>query len=112
MVWCAWRPRRGPGYEQGTSHTYTHTTHPNRHRWHNYLKPNIRKDAWRPEEDKLILDYHHSFCNKWSKIAEYLPGRCVWLAACCVFVYELYLWIWMPCTCGIYGLSRIYPYKD
>ena len=50
--------------------------HPS-NRWHNYLKPNIRKDAWRPEEDKLILDYHHSFCNKWSKIAEYLPGRCV-----------------------------------
>lgn len=23
------------------------------------------------------MDYHHSFCNKWSKIAEYLPGRCV-----------------------------------
>lgn len=44
-------------------------------RWHNYLKPDIRRDAWRPEEDKVILEFHRAFCNKWSKIAELLPGR-------------------------------------
>ena len=44
-------------------------------RWHNYLKPDIRKDAWCTQEDQIILDYHHAFCNKWSKIAEFLPGR-------------------------------------
>eukprot|EP00952_Eustigmatos_sp_NYUAD-ZCMA_P012528 50308-Eustigmatos_ZCMA.PRE.1 len=29
-------------------------------RWHNYLKPDIRKDAWRPEEDQLIMEYHRA----------------------------------------------------
>ena len=46
-----------------------------RERWHNHLDHDIRKDAWTIEEDRMLLELHHKFGNKWADIAKYLPGR-------------------------------------
>nr|XP_043616432.1 transcription factor MYB14-like [Erigeron canadensis] len=44
-------------------------------RWMNYLRPNIKRGNFSQEEDKLILQLHHSLGNRWSAIATHLPGR-------------------------------------
>jgi hypothetical protein len=46
-----------------------------RERWHNHLDPNIRKEKWSQEEDRIILEMHFEFGNKWCEIAKHLPGR-------------------------------------
>ena len=45
-----------------------------RERWHNHLNPAIRKDAWTPEEDNILLEEHARLGNKWAEIARKLPG--------------------------------------
>jgi myb proto-oncogene protein len=37
-----------------------------RERWFNHLNPDIKKEAWTPEEDRIILGAHHELGNKWS----------------------------------------------
>ncbi|KAF5745255.1 hypothetical protein HS088_TW07G00838 [Tripterygium wilfordii] len=44
-------------------------------RWLNYLKPDIKRGNLTPQEQLLILDLHSKWGNRWSKIAEHLPGR-------------------------------------
>mmetsp|Transcript_38906 Transcript_38906/g.64590 ORF Transcript_38906/g.64590 Transcript_38906/m.64590 type:complete len:619 (-) Transcript_38906:323-2179(-) len=46
-----------------------------RERWHNHLDHDIRKDAWSIEEDRMLLELHQKFGNKWADIAKYLHGR-------------------------------------
>jgi len=46
-----------------------------RARWFNHLNPDIKKDAWTPEEDEVILQAHWELGNKWAQIAARLPGR-------------------------------------
>ncbi|KAG2320817.1 hypothetical protein Bca52824_014030 [Brassica carinata] len=43
-------------------------------RWLNYLKPDIKRGI-SPQEQLLILELHCKWGNRWSKIAQYLPGR-------------------------------------
>ncbi|KAK4420776.1 Transcription factor [Sesamum alatum] len=44
-------------------------------RWLNYLRPNLKKYPFTPEEENLILDLHSKYGNSWSRIASKLPGR-------------------------------------
>lgn len=46
-----------------------------RERWHNHLNPAISKEAWSEEEDRIILESHYCFGNRWSEMAKMLPGR-------------------------------------
>ncbi|KAK7354039.1 hypothetical protein VNO80_19495 [Phaseolus coccineus] len=39
-----------------------------RERWHNHLRPDIKKDTWNCEEDKILIEAH-------AEIAKRLPGR-------------------------------------
>ena len=44
-------------------------------RWHNHLNPDIKKVKWTQDEDRLILELHETYGNRWSEIAKHLPGR-------------------------------------
>ncbi|KAG8475449.1 hypothetical protein CXB51_032204 [Gossypium anomalum] len=44
-------------------------------RWLNYLNPDIKRGNLTLQEQQLILQLHSLWGNRWSKIAEHLPGR-------------------------------------
>ncbi|MQL79119.1 hypothetical protein Taro_011557 [Colocasia esculenta] len=44
-------------------------------RWLNYLRPDVRRGNFTPEEQLFILELHSRWGNRWSKIAQHLPGR-------------------------------------
>ncbi|XP_057460140.1 transcription factor MYB98-like [Actinidia eriantha] len=46
-----------------------------RERWHNHLRPDIKKDTWSEEEDRVLIQAHLEVGNKWAEIAKHLPGR-------------------------------------
>ncbi|KAL4039038.1 hypothetical protein IC575_002681 [Cucumis melo] len=44
-------------------------------RWINYLRPDLKRGAFSPQEEQLILHFHSLLGNRWSQIAARLPGR-------------------------------------
>jgi len=47
----------------------------NRERWHNHLDPAVKKGAWEPHEDDLIVKMQRELGNQWAVITKMLPGR-------------------------------------
>ncbi|XP_065854689.1 transcription factor MYB93 [Euphorbia lathyris] len=44
-------------------------------RWTNYLRPDIKRGQFSQEEEQIIINLHSILGNKWSAIAQSLPGR-------------------------------------
>ncbi|XAR63088.1 hypothetical protein NMG60_11022904 [Bertholletia excelsa] len=44
-------------------------------RWTNYLRPDIKRGPFSPEEEKLVIQLHGILGNRWAAIASQLPGR-------------------------------------
>ncbi|KAJ4970995.1 hypothetical protein NE237_004094 [Protea cynaroides] len=44
-------------------------------RWLNYLIPGLKRGLFTVQEEETILALHHTLGNKWSQIAQHLPGR-------------------------------------
>ncbi|KAG6660430.1 transcription factor LAF1-like [Carya illinoinensis] len=44
-------------------------------RWINYLRPGLKRGMFCEEEEDTILTLHRMLGNKWSQIAQHLPGR-------------------------------------
>ncbi|CAB4310394.1 unnamed protein product [Prunus armeniaca] len=44
-------------------------------RWLNYLRPDIKRGGFTPEEEKLIIRLHGVVGNRWARIAKCLSGR-------------------------------------
>ncbi|GMI65456.1 myb domain protein 97 [Hibiscus trionum] len=44
-------------------------------RWANHLRPNLKKGAFSPEEERIIIELHAQIGNKWARMATQLPGR-------------------------------------
>ncbi|KAF5180650.1 Myb transcription factor [Thalictrum thalictroides] len=44
-------------------------------RWLNYLKPDVKRGNLTLEEQVMILELHSKWGNRWSRIAQHLPGR-------------------------------------
>ena len=46
------------------------------HRWQKVLNPSLIKGPWTEEEDRLVVQLVHQHGpQKWTQIAEHLPGR-------------------------------------
>eukprot|EP01036_Dinobryon_divergens_P025823 gene25823-34411_t len=46
-----------------------------RERYNNHLRPEIKKGEWSEDEDQILLSMNELYGNKWTLIAQYLPGR-------------------------------------
>ncbi|KAM7260269.1 hypothetical protein ACFE04_016010 [Oxalis oulophora] len=46
-----------------------------RERWHNHLRPDIKKDNWSEEEERILVNTHAQVGNRWAEIAKKIPGR-------------------------------------
>ncbi|KAL7158689.1 hypothetical protein ABFS83_02G160600 [Erythranthe nasuta] len=44
-------------------------------RWTNYLRPDIKRGPFTPEEEKLVVQLHAILGNRWAAISSQLPGR-------------------------------------
>nr|XP_043626743.1 transcription factor MYB46-like [Erigeron canadensis] len=44
-------------------------------RWINYLRPDLKRGAFSPQEQDIITHLHSILGNRWSQIAAHLPGR-------------------------------------
>lgn len=48
-------------------------------RWTNHLRPNLKKGAFTPEEERLIIELHSQLGNKWARMAAQVPFSFIFL---------------------------------
>ncbi|XP_052184165.1 transcription factor MYB48-like isoform X1 [Diospyros lotus] len=77
-----WRPEMGLHsqsfrFEGGGRHVngLKRTGKSCRLRWVNYLQPGLKRGKMTPHEERLVLELHKKWGNRWSRIARKLPGR-------------------------------------
>ena len=46
-----------------------------RERWHNQLRPDIKREAWSETEEGQLIQAHKRVGNKWADIAKVIDGR-------------------------------------
>ena len=46
-----------------------------RERWHNQLRPDIKRDAWSESEESQLIAEHKRVGNRWADIAKVIDGR-------------------------------------
>ncbi|KAI4305228.1 hypothetical protein L6164_028607 [Bauhinia variegata] len=46
-----------------------------RERWYNHLRPDIKKETWTEEEERILVETHAKVGNRWAEIARHIPGR-------------------------------------
>ncbi|PHU04612.1 Transcription factor MYB48 [Capsicum chinense] len=44
-------------------------------RWVNYLNPDLKRGKMTPQEERVVLELHSKWGNRWSRIARKIPGR-------------------------------------
>ena len=54
---------------------YTRTGKQCRERWHNHLRPDIKRGPWTETEERLLIAAHELLGNRWADIAANIPGR-------------------------------------
>ncbi|GFP89418.1 transcription factor myb48 [Phtheirospermum japonicum] len=79
-----WRPAMGfrsqsfrfEGWRESTGYIGLKRTGKScRLRWVNYLHPGLKRGKLTPLEERLVLQLHSKWGNRWSRIARKLPGR-------------------------------------
>jgi hypothetical protein len=46
-----------------------------RERWRNHLDPQVNREPWTSDEDRILQEMHATLGGAWVKLAMYLPGR-------------------------------------
>ncbi|GFP79547.1 transcription factor gamyb [Phtheirospermum japonicum] len=71
-------------------------------RWANHLRPNLKKGAFTPEEEKLIVELHAKLGNKWARMAAQVYFLFSLLS---LFLILLFLCV-CACVCEGFLISR------
>ena len=61
--------------EQMTTSAHGRSGKQCRERWHNHLAPDVVKDKWTQEEDRLLSVQVQTYGTRWAEIAKEFPGR-------------------------------------
>jgi myb proto-oncogene protein len=63
-------------------------------RWANHLRPNLKKGAFAPEEERLILELHAKYGNKWARMAAQVHFYTyIYICETCLFNFQHELFI-------------------